>query len=66
MNLGSKCKNIGKILTFWHTWYLSQTPQTASVENKLVMWRNSPYDMLEKFLHMRYVEKICQVEKFST
>ena len=49
-----------------HTWYLSQTPQTASVEKKLVMWRNSPHDMLSsgKFLHMINVGKLCHMGKF--
>ena len=45
---------------------MSQTPQTASVEKKLVMWRNSPHDMLSsgKFLHMINVGKLCHMEKF--
>ena len=49
-----------------HTWYLSQTPQTASVEKKLVMWRNSPHDMLSNgnFLHMINVGKLCHMGKF--
>ena len=40
--------------------YFSQTPHTASVEKKLVMWRNSPHDLLSsgKFLHIIDVETI--------
>ena len=51
-----------------HTSYLSQTPQTASVEKKMVMWRNSPHDMLSsgKFLHMIMINvgKLCYMETF--
>ena len=33
---------------------------------KMVMWRNSPHDMLSsgKFLHMINVGKLCHMEKF--
>ena len=44
---------------------MSQTPQTASVEKKLVMWRNSPHDMSSgKILQMINVGKLCHMEKF--
>ena len=31
----------GEQICWNHTWYLSRTPRTLSVENFLVMWRNS-------------------------
>ena len=53
------------IVVLEHTSYLSQTPQTASVEKKLVMWRNSPHDMSSgKILQMINVGKLCHMEKF--
>ena len=52
-----------------HTWYLSRTPRTLSVENFLVMWRNSRCgDILdvEKFWMWRNFTcgDILDVEKF--
>ena len=62
--------SIWNFITWNHTWYLSQTPQTASVEKILAMWRNSPHDMLsEKYAndtiqwphyHTRYLSQMPQ------